>query len=57
MRSKSNSREVVAQKRYDEGIARRREMAAANGLDPDVIEKINRALMDHVIQEEMKLLE
>lgn len=57
VRFKSNSREVIAKKRYDEVIAKRRELATENGLNPDVIEKIYRTLMDHFIEEEMRLLE
>ena len=56
VRFKSNPSEVVAQKRYDLVIAKRRSMAVANGLDPDIIEKIYRILMNHFIEEEMELL-
>jgi isochorismate pyruvate lyase len=57
VRFKNDTGEIVAQKRYDEVIARRRELAGMNGLNPDIIEKMYRTLMDHFIEEEMKLLE
>lgn len=56
VRFKSNPSDIVAQRRYDEVIAKRRALAAECGLDPDVIEKMYRILMDHFIAEEMKLL-
>lgn len=56
VRFKSNPSEIVAQSRYDQVIAKRRAMAVENGLDPDIIEKIYRTLMNHFIEQEMQLL-
>ena len=54
---KFNKDEIVAQKRYDEVIANRREWAKENNLDPDLVEKIYRSLLNYFIEEEIKLLE
>ena len=54
---KFNKDDVIAQKRYDEVIANRREWAKINFLDPDLIETIYRLLLNYFIEEEIKLLE
>ncbi len=51
-----NEASVVSKNRRDAVIASRREMSKKYGLDPDVIEKIYRLLIDYFISEEMKLL-
>ena len=56
VRFKSNPSEIVAQSRYDQVIAERRAMAIENGLNPDIVEKVYRTLMNHFIEEEMQLL-
>lgn len=38
-------------------MRRRRELAAANGLNSDVIEAMYKLLVDNFIQEEMELLQ
>lgn len=48
---------IVAQSRFDNVISSRREMAEANGLNPDIIEKIYRDLLGHFIAEEMKIIQ
>jgi len=53
---KSNIDEVYAKKRYDMVISQRREIAAIHNLDPDVIEKIYRIMMDYFIKEQLVLL-
>ena len=54
---KFNKDEVIAQKRYDEVIANRRDWAKANHLSPDLIEEIYRTMLNYFIEEEIKLLE
>ena len=56
VRFKTNQEEIVAQKRYDEVIAKNRKNAEEKNLNPDIIEKICRQLMNYFIDEEMKLL-
>ena len=56
MKFKKNAAEVRAPARYAEVMARRREMAEAAGLDPDVIEAMYKLLVDYFIEEEMALL-
>lgn len=53
---KKTPEEVRAPARYAEVMRRRREMAEANGLNPDVIEEMYKILVENFIQEEMKLL-
>jgi isochorismate pyruvate lyase len=48
---------VKAQARYDKVLQQRREWAAENGLDPQVIENIYKELIHHFIDEEMKLIQ
>jgi isochorismate pyruvate lyase len=47
---------VVAQSRLDAVISSRRALAKKNGLNPDVIEKIYRELINYFISEEKKIL-
>ena len=46
---------IVAQQRFDEVIATRRKLAEQCGLNPDIIETIYRELLEHFIDEELKL--
>lgn len=47
---------ILARDRYDAVISSRREMAEREGLDPEVIEKIYRILMDYFITQERKMI-
>jgi isochorismate pyruvate lyase len=47
---------IIAKERYNKVIESRRNIAAKNGLSPDVIEKIYRILLDYFIEEEIKIL-
>lgn len=47
---------IVANDRREAVIAKRREWALENELDPDVIEKMYRELIQHFINEEMKIV-
>jgi len=47
---------IIAKKRYNEVIAKRREWAKMVGLSPDVIEKIYKILINYFIQEEMSII-
>ncbi|MBN2610707.1 MAG: chorismate mutase [Bacteroidales bacterium] len=51
-----NEESIVAKERRDAVIASRRELAAENGLNPDVIENLYRNLISHFIEEELKLI-
>jgi isochorismate pyruvate lyase len=53
---KNNAEDIYARDRYNTVIARRRELAKANELNPDVIESIYRILMDYFIKEQFVLL-
>ncbi|MBE7468096.1 MAG: chorismate mutase [Anaerolineales bacterium] len=53
---KRTPEEVRAPARYAEVMRRRRELAEANGLNPDVIEEMYKLLVESFIQEEMKIL-
>ena len=53
---KNNIDEVYAKSRYDAVLSKRREIAATHNLDPDVIEKIYRIMMDYFIKEQLELL-
>ena len=53
---KNNAEDVYAKDRYNTVIARRRELAKINKLNPDVIEGIYRILMDYFIKEQFVLL-
>ena len=54
---KKNAEEVRAPTRYAEVMRRRREMAEAAGLNPDVVEGMYKLLVDSFIKEEMEILE
>ena len=47
---------IVAQDRYNAVIASRRALAEECGLDANLIEKLYRGIMDHFIEEEMKII-
>jgi isochorismate pyruvate lyase len=53
---KSNTDEVYATDRYNAVIDKRRDLAEKHKLDPDIIEKIYRLLMDYFIEEQLELL-
>ena len=53
---KETAEEVRAPNRYAEVMRRRREMAKAAGLNPDVIEAMYTLLVENFIKEEMELL-
>jgi tRNA-Thr(GGU) m(6)t(6)A37 methyltransferase TsaA len=53
---KQTAEDVRAPTRYAEVMRRRREMAQAAGLNPDVVEGMYKLLVDSFIQEEMDLL-
>jgi tRNA-Thr(GGU) m(6)t(6)A37 methyltransferase TsaA len=53
---KQTTEEVRAPARYAEVMRRRREMAQAAGLNPDVVEGMYKLLVDSFIQEEIELL-
>lgn len=53
---KKTAEEVRAPARYAEVMRRRRELAEANDLNPDVIEEMYKILVENFIQEEIKLL-
>jgi isochorismate pyruvate lyase len=48
---------ILAKDRFDAVIETRREFALKEGLDPDLIERIYRELMNHFISEERKLIQ
>jgi isochorismate pyruvate lyase len=54
---KSSRQEVYARDRYNEVIKNRRQLAAENGLSPDLIEKVYALLIGYFIDEEKKILE
>lgn len=56
VRFKKNEEDIVAQKRYDQVLATRREWAIKQGLDPDVIENIYKTLIHYFIAEQKKIL-
>jgi isochorismate pyruvate lyase len=47
---------IIARDRYNTVIASRRLMAEKHGLDPDMVEKLYRDIMNYFIVEEMKIL-
>jgi len=51
-----NEKSIVAKERFDSVIASRREIAVKEGLDPDIIERIYRDLINHFISEERRLI-
>jgi len=54
---KKRPEDVPAPERYQAVMRQRRELAAANGLNPDVIEGMYKLLVDHFIKEEVKLIQ
>ncbi len=46
---------IIAKDRYNAVIKKRREWASQKGLDPTVIEKMYREMMDYFIREELKI--
>jgi tRNA-Thr(GGU) m(6)t(6)A37 methyltransferase TsaA len=57
VRFKQTAEDVRAPARYVELLRRRRELAEAAGLDPDVIEGMYKLLVDNFIKEELELLQ
>ncbi len=53
---KPTEESIVAKNRFEAVIASRREQALKNGLNPDLIERVYRELLNHFISEEMKLI-
>ncbi|MBN1599101.1 MAG: chorismate mutase [Bacteroidales bacterium] len=53
---KPDKESIIAQNRFDEVIESRRTLALEFGLNPDVIEKLYRYLLNHFIEEEMKII-
>ncbi|MBN1951226.1 MAG: chorismate mutase [Bacteroidales bacterium] len=51
-----NTKSVVARERFDAVISSRRKLAEEAGLNGDIIEKIYRDLLNHFIEEELKLI-
>ena len=56
-RFKKTSEDVRAPARQATVISQRRAWAAEVGLDPDVVEKLYRLLIDHFVAEELKELQ
>ncbi len=54
---KQNAQEVRAPNRYAQVMQRRRELAEEAGLNPDVIERMYKLLVDNFIKEEMEILQ
>lgn len=54
---KETPEDVRAPTRYAEVMRRRREMAEAAGLDPDVIERMYKLLVNYFIEEQLKILQ
>jgi isochorismate pyruvate lyase len=52
---KSSIDEVYAKDRFGSVISKRREFAANHNLDPDVIEKMYRIMMNYFIEEQLEL--
>ena len=57
MRFKSTAEDVRAPQRYQAVLQQRRKWATEEGLDPDVVEKLYRDLIDYFIAHEMTTLE
>jgi tRNA-Thr(GGU) m(6)t(6)A37 methyltransferase TsaA len=57
VRFKQTAEDVRAPGRYAELLRRRRELAEAAGLNPDVIEGMYKLLVDNFIKEELELLQ
>ena len=56
VRFKSNEEDVIARKRYEEVLLKRREWAENQDLNPEIIESIYKTLIQYFIDEQMKLL-
>ena len=57
VRFKEPSREsIIAKERLESVITSRRKMASENGLNPDIIEGMYRNLINHFIEEEIKII-
>ncbi len=56
VRFKSNEEDVIARKRYEEVLLKRREWAENQDLNPEIIEGIYKTLIQYFIDEQMKLL-
>jgi isochorismate pyruvate lyase len=52
---KNSIDEVYAKDRFGSVISKRREFAANHNLDPDVIEKMYRIMMNYFIEEQLEL--
>lgn len=48
---------IIARERYNEVLENRRKLAVDNGLNPDLVEKIYRNLIDHFINKEIEIAE
>ena len=53
---KPDATSIKAEDRYNKVLAVRRQWAQESGLDPDIIEKVYRTLMDYFISQEMKII-
>jgi isochorismate pyruvate lyase len=47
---------IIAEKRKNKVLQERRKLAIENGLNPDVIEKIYKELIEYFISEELKII-
>ena len=56
VRFKKNKEDVMARKRYVQVLEQRRKWAAERGIDPDIVEKAYRTLMDYFIDEQKKIM-
>jgi len=55
VRFKSDEEGIIARPRYESVLRERRKLAMEKGLDPDVIERMYRIMMDYFIEEELKI--
>lgn len=51
-----DEKSVIARDRFNAVLNSRRKLAVEAGLDPDIIEKIYRDLLNYFIQEELRLI-
>ncbi len=56
VRFKKSKEDVMARKRYAQVLEERRKWAAEQGIDPDIVEKAYRTLMDYFIEEQKKMM-
>ena len=47
---------IIAKDRFNAVLESRRKLAVENGLNPDIIEKVYKILLDHFIQEELDMI-